>query len=140
MPLRLFGHCHIMFITLNFRCRLVEPFTNVEVAHIAMLIELPVAAVEGKLSQMVLDKQFAGENAGSRPFPLCGIHRACRNCGACMPCSHLSAGTLDQGCGTLKVYEEPPPAAIAHTTLKTFDSMNRVVEALATRTLPVAGA
>ncbi|XP_034831917.1 26S proteasome non-ATPase regulatory subunit 11 [Maniola jurtina] len=41
-------------------CRIVEPYMQVQVDHVAKCIRLPVIQVEKKLSQMILDKKLNG--------------------------------------------------------------------------------
>eukprot|EP01112_Ceratiomyxa_fruticulosa_P011861 TRINITY_DN3260_c0_g2_i1.p1 TRINITY_DN3260_c0_g2~~TRINITY_DN3260_c0_g2_i1.p1 ORF type:complete len:483 (+),score=106.41 TRINITY_DN3260_c0_g2_i1:129-1451(+) len=78
--------------------RIIEPFSCVEIEHIAKLIQLPVHTVEKKLSNMILDHKFDG--------------------------------ILDQGKGTLVVYDEPHADKTYPTSLEAIQTLSRVVDAL----------
>jgi len=78
--------------------RIIEPFSCVEISHIASLIELPLDVVERRLSQMILDKKIDG--------------------------------ILDQGAGTLIIFDRPPQTETNRYILETIASLNNVVDRL----------
>ncbi|XP_055931226.1 26S proteasome non-ATPase regulatory subunit 11-like [Argiope bruennichi] len=41
-------------------CRIIEPYSKVQLKHVAGVIELPLPTVEKKMSQMILDKKLNG--------------------------------------------------------------------------------
>jgi 26S proteasome regulatory subunit N6 len=82
----------------NNLCRIVEPFSRVEIAHVAKLIKLDRSLVETKLSQMILDKKLPG--------------------------------ILDQGSGTLEIFEVADEDKAYSAALQTIEHTSQVVEAL----------
>jgi len=78
--------------------RIIEPFSCVEIAHIARLIDLPLDIVEKRLSQMILDKKIDG--------------------------------ILDQGAGSLIIFDNPPQTETNRYILETIVSLNNVVDKL----------
>ena len=84
--------------------RIIEPFSRVEVEHVAKLIRLGPERVEAKLSQMILDKKLNG----ILEAPLSGA----------------------SGAGTLVIFDEPEPDATYKASLDVMDRMNDVVDSL----------
>jgi 26S proteasome regulatory subunit N6 len=131
--------------------RLIEPFSRVEIAHIASLIELPLAQVEQKLSQV---RTAGGGRAGPKhqwwlcpglqhqpPLPCphhphntphTHTHTRTRTC-AQMILDKKFAGTLDQGAGCLEVFASEAPQVVFDDTLAIMDNLGGVVDTLFNR-------
>jgi len=56
------GHIHSLYENLLEQnlFRIVEPYSQVQISHIAKLVGLPESEIMSKLSEMILDKKFDG--------------------------------------------------------------------------------
>jgi len=86
--------------------RIIEPYSCVEISHVASLIELPLDVVEKRLSKMILDKKIDG--------------------------------ILDQGAGTLIIFDSPPQTQTNRYILETIACLNNVVDRLYDKAVNIA--
>lgn len=91
--------------------RIIEPYSRVDVEHVANMISLPVSEVESKLSQMILDKKFAGT-----------LDHATDS---------MSSG------GMLEIYNEEAKDDLYPAALGTIENMSKVLDSLFTRSLKI---
>ena len=91
--------------------RIIEPYSRVDVEHVAGMISLPVDEVEGKLSQMILDKKFAGT------------------------LDHATDGMTTGG--MLEIYDAESKDDLYPAALGTIDNMSKVLDSLFTRSLKI---
>lgn len=95
-------------------CRLIEPYSFVQINHVAQIIGLPVEKVEKKLAQMILDKKFSGIFfVYSTPFKLV-----------------IFVGSLHQGDGMLVIYDYMSEDNTYDLAVKTVHAMNEVMDVL----------
>ena len=80
--------------------KVIEPFSRVEIEHVAKMVGLDTVQVERKLSQMILDK--------------------------------VIIGVLDQGAGSLIVYDETERDVGYDSALATIEKLSNVVDVLYT--------
>ena len=101
--------------------RIIEPFSKVQIDHIAHLIKLPKDTVERKLSQMILDKKLSGKPPSFCSEPVLNPAP-----------THLSAfaGILDQGTGALILFDAKPTDLVYENSLSIVQSFGKVVDSL----------
>lgn len=91
--------------------RIIEPFSRVQVSHVAHLINLPRDVVEKKLSQMILDKAIHGVLDQVRSQ------------------SRTGTSTADSA-GVLITFDDKSTDQTYEAVLETITSMSKVVDAL----------
>lgn len=97
-------------------CRIIEPYSRVEVDYIAKTIKLPMPQVEKKLSQMILDTKFHGILDQGE-----GKHFTTHTQLFCNFSVFL---------GVLIVFENTPVDKTYEMALETIQSMSKVVDTL----------
>lgn len=87
--------------------RLIQPYSSVQVEHIAKCVGLDRARVERKLSQMILDQKFSGTNFRINPKLI------------------KFKGYL-QGDGLLVIFEKEPVDHLFELAVETIHAMGEV--------------
>lgn len=98
-------------------CRIIEPYSRVQVDYVARTIKLPMPQVEKKLSQMILDAKFHGIlDQGEGMFFFCLLNRLLT--------------IIIVFLGVLIVFEDTPVDKTYEMALETIQSMSKVVDTL----------
>lgn len=102
----------------NELCRRIEPYSFVQISHIAKAIGLPIEKVEKKLAQMILDKKFRGNLSLDAYVLICSLLTV------------LNLGSLHQGDGMLAVYNTLPDDNMYDLAVKNLQKLNEMLDVL----------
>lgn len=103
-------------------CRLIEPYSYVQISHIADIIGLSAYQVEKKLAQMILDKKFCGKPS----TPILLVIQV--------------IGSLHQDNGILDVYEDVVDDNTYPLAIQTIHAVGEVTNSFdQCRTRPISG-
>uniref|UniRef100_A0A0K0DNY9 PCI domain-containing protein n=1 Tax=Angiostrongylus cantonensis TaxID=6313 RepID=A0A0K0DNY9_ANGCA len=130
--------------------RIIQPYSCVEIDHIAACVGMDRVKVEKKLAQMILDKKLSGSlnqedgtltiHTPSPPDDIYEIALDTINAMdgvekklAQMILDKKLSGSLNQEDGTLTIHAPSPPDDIYEIALDTINAMDGVVDALSVR-------